>query len=104
MQALGFHPPRLLWIPHLERLTELNRRVAAAAHRHGMKVFDHHTCNGMWRKGTDLLGGWCPDEAMCVDIRLGRRYVPDSVKFCCLNHPEFRRHLGSNRSIVTPLW
>ena len=24
--------------------------------------------------------------------------------FGCTNHPEFRRHLGSNRSIVTPLW
>ena len=62
VQAAGFHA-RMMWIPHLERLTELNRRIAAAAHRHGMKVYDHHTCNGMWRRVADRLDGWCPDEA-----------------------------------------
>ncbi len=91
LQAAGFHA-RMMWIPYLERLTDLNRRITAAAHRHGMKVFDHHTCNGMWRHVTDRLNGWCPDDATCVDIRFGRRYVPDQPKFLCLNHPEFRRH------------
>ncbi|MDD5705141.1 MAG: beta-galactosidase trimerization domain-containing protein [Kiritimatiellae bacterium] len=91
IQAAGFHP-RMMWIPELERITDLNRRITVAAHRHGMRVVDHHTCNGMWQRVSDRLYGWCPDEASCVDIRFGRRYVPDGVKFCCLNHPDFRRH------------
>jgi hypothetical protein len=91
IQAAGFHA-RLMWIPHLERLTDLNRRITEAAHRHGMKVFDHQTCNGMWTHVADRLNGWCPDDATCVDIRFGRRYVPDQAKFACLNHADFRRH------------
>lgn len=89
IQALGFHP-RMMWIPHLEKLTEVNHRIVASAHRHGMHVYDHHTCNGMWKQVTDTLDDWCPDDATCFDIRFNRRYVPDQAKFLCLNNPEFR--------------
>lgn len=91
IQCAGFHA-RMMWIPHWDQITELNRKISAAAHRRGIHAFDHLSCNGMWTEVKDKYRGWCPDESCCVDIRTGLRYPPDKVKFCCLNDPRFREN------------
>jgi hypothetical protein len=91
LQCAGFHP-RFMYLDVLEEITDLNRRITEAAHRHGLRTWDHHTSTGLWTAIEGTYKGWDPNSAVCVDIRTGQPYPKDETRFLCVNNPEYQRH------------
>ncbi len=91
IQTAGFHA-RFMWIPYLERITELNARITAAAHAAGLRVYDHHSSNGLWHEIEGRYRGWDPQSAVNVDIRTGLPLPKGKPKLICINNPEYQEH------------
>lgn len=91
LQVAGFHA-RWMWLPILDQITELNRRITVAAHAAGMKVFEHHSSNGLWHEIEGTYRGWDPQTAVNHDIRTGLPLPKDKPKLICINHPDYQLH------------